>query len=136
MKPLAHDDDTQAGKLRIDKWLWAARFFKTRANAADAVAGGKVHVNDERVKPARCIGVGDTLTITRGPYEFVVRVRALSARRGPAAAAALLYAETEASEARRAQLAEQLRAQPTIEAHGRPSKKARRDLLRFRRGGG
>ena len=75
---------TEANTLRLDKWLWAARFFKTRALAAEAVAGGKVKLNGERVKAAKAIRPGDALNIHIGPYEYVVRVRALSVRRGPA----------------------------------------------------
>src|SRR6186713_1479509 len=86
-----------AGRVRIDKWLWAARFFKTRALAAEAVAGGKVGVNGDRPKRARPLQVGDELRIRLGPYEHIVTVRTLSDRRGPATQAAGLYQETEAS---------------------------------------
>ena len=79
--------------IRLDKWLWAARFFKTRSLAAAAVAGGKVKVNGARVKAAKAIRLDDELSIHVGPYEFVVRVLGLSGRRGPAPEAALLYAE-------------------------------------------
>ncbi|MDP2962975.1 MAG: S4 domain-containing protein [Sulfurimicrobium sp.] len=122
-------------KLRIDKWLWAARFFKTRSLASQAVDGGKVQCNGERIKPARAVHVGDELRIRQGPYELVVVVRALSERRGPASEAALLYEETPESVAARAVLKEQLRAEPTFEQKGRPTKRDRRHIIRFTEGG-
>ena len=79
--------------VRIDKWLWAARFFKTRSIASQAVSGGKVHLNGGRVKPARTVREGDELVISKGPYTFRVTVLGLSSRRGPATAARLLYEE-------------------------------------------
>lgn len=84
-------------KIRLDKWLWAARFFKTRALATEAVSGGKVHVNGQRVKPARAIHIDDILNITRGHVEWVVIIKALSEKRGPAEIAQTLYEETEES---------------------------------------
>lgn len=122
------------GKVRIDKWLWAARFFKTRSLATQAVDGGKVHCNGERVKPARTVHPGDELRIRQGPYELTVMVRALSERRGPASEAALLYEETAASVAAREALREQLRAEPVYEAKGRPTKRDRRHITRFTEG--
>lgn len=124
---------TDNGNVRLDKWLWAARFFKTRSLAAAAVQGGKVHVRDERAKPARAVRVGDELRIRRGPYEWVVTVKGLSARRGPATEAALLYEETRESvrnrEAARALM--QAQAAPFREHGGRPTKKDRRDWARL-----
>lgn len=127
--------ETQDGTVRIDKWLWAARFFKTRALAAEAVAGGKVKVNGERVKAARALRVNDSLRIHIGPYEYDIRVRGLSARRGPAAQAALLYEESESSQAARKALAMRLAAErrQIIPTHGRPSKKERRQIIRFKK---
>lgn len=121
--------------LRIDKWLWAARFFKTRALAAEAVAGGKVKVNGERVKAAKAIRLDDALSIHIGPFEYLVQVRALSARRGPAAQAALLYEESEPSKAARKELATRLAAEARIAAPatGRPSKKERRQVIQFKK---
>ena len=81
-------------KVRIDKWLWAARFFKTRNSAANAVHGGKVHVNGQRVKPSRSIQIGDKLEIKRGQYQAVVEIEALSEKRGPAKEAQKLYKES------------------------------------------
>lgn len=125
----------QEDKIRIDKWLWAARFFKTRALAAEAVAGGKVKVNGERVKAARVVRLDDILVIHVGPYEFVVRVQALSARRGPAAQAALLYEESEPSKAARKELAARLAAEAryAAPATGRPGKKERRRVIQFKK---
>ncbi|MBI4792650.1 MAG: RNA-binding S4 domain-containing protein [Deltaproteobacteria bacterium] len=92
---------TTEDKVRIDKWLWAARFYKTRSMAAKAVAGGHVHVNGARVKAARAVDIGDELRIVREEIEFVVIVQALSERRGPAVVARTLYEETEESKTMR-----------------------------------
>ena len=127
--------DSAAGRVRIDKWLWAARFFKTRSLAAEAIAAGKVEVNDERAKPAKLIQLGDTVSVRLGPYVHVVRVRGISERRGPATVAATLYEETAESSAARAKLAEQLRLAPAAfvyEEKGRPTKRDRREIDRFR----
>ena len=129
------DNKTETSKLRIDKWLWAARFFKTRALAADAVECGKVLINDMRVKPAKAVGVDDLLVIRLGPYQYVVEVLALSDKRGPAPQAQKLYSETEESRKRREALALELKAQAQNETRdGRPTKKDRRDIERFRSG--
>ncbi len=123
--------------LRLDKWLWAARFFKTRSLAAEAVTGDKVQLSGLRAKPSRTVRVGDEITVRRGPYEWVVIVRALGKQRGPASQAQQLYEETEESKKGRELLATQLRilSPPRFEARGHPSKKARRDLVRFTRRG-
>jgi ribosome-associated heat shock protein Hsp15 len=123
------------GRVRIDKWLWAARFLKTRSLAADAVAAGKVEVNGDRVKPAKLLQLGDEVRIRLGPYLHVVHVRGLSERRGPASVAVTLYEETADSIAARAKLAEQLRMAPAAlvyEEKGRPTKRDRREIDRFR----
>lgn len=127
-------DAAGEGKVRIDKWLWAARFFKTRSLATQAVDGGKVQCNGDRVKPAKMVHPGDELRIRQGPYELIVLVRALSGRRGPASEAALLYEETPASVAAREVLKEQLRIEPAYEAKGRPTKRDRRHITRFNEG--
>jgi ribosome-associated heat shock protein Hsp15 len=126
--------DQEDGRIRLDKWLWAARFFKTRALAAEAVEGGKVDVNGDRPKRARPIQVGDEIRIRLGPYEHTVAVRALSGRRGPAAEAAGLYQETEASRVRREELSIQLKSLHAAFGpdKGRPSKKDRRDIQRLK----
>ena len=133
-KPTAPDASTP-GRVRIDKWLWAARFFKTRSLAAEAVTAGKVEVNAERVKPAKLVQVGDSVSVRLGPYLHLVHVRAVSERRGPATVAATLYEETAESSAARAKLAEQLRMAPAAfvyEEKGRPTKRDRSEIDRFR----
>lgn len=119
--------------VRIDKWLWAARFFKTRSLATDAVDGGKVRVNRERVKPARSVKVGDTLAIDHGSTEWEVVVRDLADKRGSAAIAQTLYEETEHSIAERQKKAEQRRffREPSEEIRGRPTKRDRRLIDKF-----
>ena len=126
--------DAEDGRVRIDKWLWAARFFKTRSLAAEAIAGGKVQVNGERVKRARPLQVGDEVRIRLGPYEHRVVVRELSDRRGPAPQAAALYEEMEASRAAREALALQLKSVHSVfvPERGRPTKKDRREIRRFK----
>jgi len=120
--------------VRLDKWLWAARFFKTRSLATDAIGGGKVDVNGDRAKPAKQIKPGDEVRLRSGPYEHILIVRQLGERRGPASVAQTLYEETEASRAEREKLAAQLKMSPAafvFEDRGRPTKKDRRDLSRF-----
>ena len=128
------DRDEGPEKVRLDKWLWAARFFKTRALAAEAVAGGKVEVNGDRPKRARPLQVGDELRIRFGPYEHIVTVRALSDRRGPATQAAGLYQETEASRSAREARALQLKSLHSLfgPEKGRPTKKDRREIERLK----
>lgn len=120
-------------ELRLDKWLWAARFFKTRSFAAQAVAGGKVHINGARAKPSRSVHVGDELEIQRGEERFVVEVLGLNAQRRPAVEAQGLYAESEESRlAREQQRAERrLLASDTTHPAGRPDKRSRRQIRHF-----
>ena len=120
--------------VRLDKWLWAARFFKTRAVAAQAIAGGKVEVNDVRAKPAKLLHLGDRLRVRRGPYLYLLTVRVLSDRRGPPAQAATLYEEDPEGKGARERLAHQLRIAPppAFEGKGRPTKRDRRELERLR----
>lgn len=122
-------------KVRIDKWLWAARFFKTRSMATKAVSGGHVHVNGSRVKPARYVHMGDTMTIRRGHVEFEVVVLGLSDRRGPAAQARKLYEETDESVAQREKSAHERRLlKPFDKAPDRkPDKRDRRKIRKFLR---
>jgi ribosome-associated heat shock protein Hsp15 len=117
-----------AGAVRADKWLWAARFFKTRALAAAAVNGGKVHVNGARAKPAKPVCVGDRLDVQRGFVDMTVVVRALDERRGPAARAATLYEETDESRVARERRAAEASASRLAAAltAGRPTKRDRR----------
>jgi ribosome-associated heat shock protein Hsp15 len=121
-------------RTRIDKWLWAARFYKTRSLAAEAVAGGKVQVNGERVKRAKPLQVGDEVRIRQGPYEHHVVVRGLSSHRGPAVQAAELYEETSASRAAREAMAVQLKSLHAafVPEKGRPTKKDRREINRLK----
>lgn len=119
--------------VRIDKWLWAARFFKTRSLAAQAVNGGHVAVNGNKVKPARLVQAGDMLEIRQGFVAYTVRVLALSERRGPAVVARTLYEETEASQAKREQvLAERkILNLPGSQPDRRPDKHERRKIRQF-----
>lgn len=128
-------DPSSSDRVRLDKWLWAARWFKTRALAAQAVAGGKIRVNSERPKRARLIQLGEDVRIRKGPYEFQVIVTGLSEVRGPASVAQQLYRETEESQRGRALLAFQLRSQPqvTYSGKGRPTKRDRRAIDQLRR---
>jgi ribosome-associated heat shock protein Hsp15 len=121
---------------RIDKWLWAARFYKTRGLATDAVLGGHVHLNGERVKPAKDVRAGDRVDVTIGVVRRSVVVRAISDRRGPATVAQTLYEETAESIARREEQAVERRlAQPLgAELGARPTKQDRRRLDALRRG--
>ena len=118
--------------VRLDKWLWAARFFKTRALAAEAVSGGKVHVDGTRSKPARAVGIGNHLKITKGVFTFDVIVSELSEKRGPATVAQTLYSETDESKRQRTALSEQLRLnkQYVPRPDHRPDKRDRRKLLK------
>ena len=120
-------------KVRLDRWLWAARFYKTRSQAAEAVSGGKVHVNDERAKRAKQVGKGDRVRMRLGPYEFLLTVTGLAERRGSAKDAAMLYVEDPGGLAARTKLSEQLRVAPppTFEGKGRPTKRDRREIERL-----
>lgn len=122
-----------AEKVRLDKWLWAARFFKTRARATEAITGGHVHLNGLRPKPARPVQEGDELVIRKGQEEFRITVRALSGKRGPASVAQQLYEESEESRQRREALREQRRLQAAAapQPSRRPDKKGRRKIIRF-----
>jgi ribosome-associated heat shock protein Hsp15 len=127
---------TNTEDVRIDKWLWAARFFKTRNLAADAVNGGKVHVNGQRCKPSRDLRVGDVVTITKDQNNWEIRVTDLNKQRRPAKEAVTLYSEDEASVNKRLQQIELRKQQqalmPTSERERRPNKKQRRQIHRFK----
>jgi ribosome-associated heat shock protein Hsp15 len=120
--------------VRLDKWLWATRFFKTRALAAHAIAAGRVEVNGAPAKAARGLSVGDRLRVRKPPYAFIIRVLAVSEQRGPAKQAATLYEEDPEGKAARERLAHQLRIAPSpaFDGKGRPTKRDRRELDRLR----
>jgi len=129
----SRDADRTPGRLRIDKWLWAARFYKTRSLAAQAVGGGKVKLNGERVKPGKEVKAGDEIEVRSGELQWRIEVRAVALKRGPAAEAALLYAEGDQSRARREHVIAMRRAgpHPAHDTHGRPTKRDRRMIRRF-----
>jgi len=120
--------------LRVDRWLWCTRLFKSRTVAAEAVAGGKVHVNGRRVKPALAVKVGDRITITRAGYQFECEVLKLPDRRGSAPMAQACYAETDAARAAREKFGEQARLAAAFAPRSleRPDKHDRRELRRLR----
>ncbi len=120
-------------RLRVDKWLWAARFFKTRSLAAQAVDAGRVQVNGERAKPAKEVKAGDELAVRIGELEWVIEVRAVAARRGPAAEARRLYEERADSRAARQAILDVRRhaPEPAAGLRGRPTKRDRRMLKRL-----
>jgi ribosome-associated heat shock protein Hsp15 len=120
---------------RIDKWLWAARFFKARGAATEAVLGGRVHVNGERVKPSKEVRLGDVVEISKRDLRWTVTVKAVAEQRGPASVAAMLYEEsTESREAREQQaLQRRLARPPGADLGARPTKQARRHIDRLRR---
>ena len=128
--------DDEPERLRIDKWLWAARQFKTRTLAADAVKGGRVQVDGARVKPSREVAAGDRLEITTGQTRRTLIVRGVAQRRGPAKEAELLYEETAESRSERERLAAERRlaAGPRTDLGARPTKRDRRRLEKTRRG--
>ena len=123
------------GRVRIDKWLWAARFYKTRGLSAEAIDGGKVEVNDERAKRSRLVQAGDRIRIRIGPYEHVVLVKGVSERRGSAPIAQALYEEDAESKKAREATAAHVRAMNagTWNDSGRPTKRDRREIERMKR---
>jgi ribosome-associated heat shock protein Hsp15 len=122
------------GSLRVDRWLWCTRLFKSRPLAAEAVGGGKVHVNGRRVKPAHAVQVGDTIAITRPGYEFVCKVLSLPPRRGAAPLAQACYEESDAARAAREKFGEQARLAAAFAPRSldKPDKHGRRELRRLR----
>jgi ribosome-associated heat shock protein Hsp15 len=135
---LAGSDDDAAGapgRVRLDKWLWAARFYKTRALSADAIDSGKIEVNGDRAKRARLVQAGDRVRIRIGPYEHVVLVKGVSERRGSAPIAQALYEEDAESRKAREAMAAHVRAMNANTGYesGRPTKKDRREIERLKR---
>lgn len=126
-------------EVRIDKWLWAARFFKTRSLAADAVNGGKVHVNGQRCKPGKDIKIGDVISVTKDQYTWEIEVTDLNKQRRPAKEAALLYQEEENSLLKRQQQVELHKQQQALlspsDRERKPNKKQRRQIHRFKQDG-
>jgi len=127
-------EETPADRVRLDRWLWAARFFKTRSLAAEAIDGGKVDVNGDRAKRSRLLVMSDTVRVRVEQDEWIVVVQGLSERRGPAREARTLYEETEASRTEREKMIESRRlGAPTFDFdEGRPNKKDRRSLRRLK----
>jgi len=123
--------------LRLDKWLWYARFYKTRQLAIEAIKAGKIKSDGNRVKPSRMVRPGDIYTINRSPYACTITVKALASRRGTASEAAVLYEESQQSINARLLLAEQLKLNDAMapRSHGRPTKRERRKLVQFTRQG-
>jgi ribosome-associated heat shock protein Hsp15 len=126
---------TELTETRIDKWLWAARFFKTRSLATAAVGGGRIEVNGESAKPSKSVKPGDRIRVRIGPIEYHLIVKSIGERRGSAAVAQALYEESEESVSARAKVAAERRfaAAPSYEEKGRPSKKDRREMDRWKR---
>lgn len=126
--------DDSPNKMRLDKWLWAARFFKTRQLAAEAVTGGKVHLNGQRTKPGKEVKVGSRLTVSKGPYDWEIEVVVLPKQRRPANEAKDFYIESAHSHEKRQLLNERIRAERAampVSDH-RPNKRERRQIHRFK----
>jgi len=132
---MAKKETTSDTSQRLDKWLWAARFYKTRSLAVEAVNGGKVHLNKNRIKPSHTVKPDDVLTISKAPYEHIITILGLSKQRRPAPEAQQLYAESEGSIKKREQLREEIKNQPLGFRHekGRPNKRDRRHIIKFTR---
>ncbi len=130
-------DSEETTRVRLDKWLWAARFFKTRAIAGEAIESGKVEVNGERAKRAKQLQAGDSVRIRLGPYHHLITVLFVSEHRGPAAVAKTLYDEDAESRKAREALQVQVKAAQSASGYspGRPTKKDRRDIEKLRRKG-
>jgi len=133
---MAAAEKPSLARLRIDKWLWAARFYKTRSLATEAIHAGHIKLNGSTVKPARELCAGDTLDLAIGDVKWTIQVLALNDQRRPASEAQQLYAETPESSARRAAIKEAQRLAPTpgSDLRGRPTKKARRQIRGFNDG--
>ncbi|HEC59328.1 MAG TPA: RNA-binding protein [Methylophaga sp.] len=132
---MAQQPEAEDNSQRLDKWLWAARFYKTRGLAVEAINGGKVHLNKHRTKPSRNVKQDDVLTISKPPYEHVITVLDVAKQRRPASEAQLLYIESDDSLAKREKLKLELKDQPLGFRHdkGRPNKRDRRHIIKFTR---
>lgn len=132
---MARDEVDNQDNQRLDKWLWAARFYKTRSLAVEAINGGKVHANGHRAKPSRNIRPGDQLVISQPPYEYSIKIVGLQKQRRPASEAQQLYQETAESRSKRELLREQIKNEPLgfRDQKGRPSKRDRRHIIKFTR---
>jgi ribosome-associated heat shock protein Hsp15 len=135
MKDRENQETADTGKVRLDKWLWAARFYKTRGLSADAIDAGRIEVNGERAKRARMVQAGDRIRVRIGPYQHIVAVRGVSERRGSAAIAQQLYEEEPESKKAREAMAAHVRAMSASTGYesGRPTKKDRREIERLKR---
>lgn len=127
-------DSAPVGRARLDKWLWAARFFKTRALAAEAIDGGKVEVNGDSAKRSKLVGHGDRIRLRNGPFEWQLEVRDVAERRGSAEVASHLFRETDESRARREETSAGLRSMPKVFTYGdsRPGKRDRRAIRKLK----
>ncbi len=134
---MAINKDIEINELRIDKWLWAARFYKTRGLASEAIKGGKIDINGSHAKPSKTVQINDQIKIKKSPFVYEITVKALSKHRGPASEATKLYEESEQSRLARELLSEQLKAESALRptTPGRPSKRDRRNIIRFTRKG-
>ncbi|NIN35413.1 MAG: RNA-binding protein [Gammaproteobacteria bacterium] len=134
MSPVPKQNQDESVKMRLDKWLWCARFYKTRNLAIEAIKTGKISVNQVRAKPSRKVQVGDYLIIRRGAFTFNVELLALSSARKSAKDAMLLYRENQDSIDKREELARQMKLDVARypRSRGRPTKRDRRDLIRFK----
>jgi ribosome-associated heat shock protein Hsp15 len=132
---MAKQPEAEDNSQRLDKWLWAARFYKTRGLAVEAINGGKVHLNNHRAKPSRTVKPDDVLTLSKPPYEHVITVLGVAKQRRPAPEAQLLYVESDESLAKREKLKLELKDQPLGFRHdkGRPNKRDRRHIIKFTR---
>jgi ribosome-associated heat shock protein Hsp15 len=132
---MAKQPEAEDNSQRLDKWLWATRFYKTRGLAVEAINGGKVHLNNHRAKPSRTVKPDDVLTISKPPYEHVITVLGVAKQRRPAPEAQLLYIESDESLAKREKLKLELKDQPLGFRHdkGRPNKRDRRHIIKFTR---
>lgn len=133
---MTDNNEEDAHTVRLDKWLWYARFYKTRALALEAIKAGKVKLAGNRVKPSKTVRPGEVYTLRIDPYLWTVTVRAPGSRRGPAAEAALLYEESAQSRLDRETLAAQIKLNNQLvpQTHGRPTKRDRRQIVKFTRG--